>query len=156
MVKFAIQKNVFAKAILRDAWVNTRLKCLHLLRCANQLLESIKTEQYSEIITEFKKEIDNRIKTHEDEEVNVFYVLYMMQGLKLHVRNHNFDAFVREYDEILSILKKIKHIEFGLLLAFRVESAMGYAAKLIENDLLVESHLLQASEIYEVHYETKR
>lgn len=156
MVKFAILKNVFAKALLRDAWVNTRLKCLLLLRLADIHMESLKMDPYTECINEFKKEIDNRIKTHEDEEVHVFHILYYFQVLKLHIRNHDFEAFLREIENINQILRKIKQIDFGLFLAFRTSAAFGYVAKLVDNNILEQQYLLHVIEIYEINYESKK
>lgn len=82
IAKRLIKKNVFVKSLLRDAWVITRLRVYYLFRLANVHMEKVDLDRYNECIKEAEKEINNRMKTHEDEEAHVFNILLKIEGLK--------------------------------------------------------------------------
>lgn len=46
LTKAAVMKSTFAKSLVRDAWVNLRLKCLVLLRIAAIHMRALRIEEY--------------------------------------------------------------------------------------------------------------
>jgi len=87
-------KSTFAKSLVRDAWVNLRLKCLVLFRIAEIHMRALRIEEYWKFITEIRKEITSRLNTYADEEAYVFAVLLAMEDMKEHLRRHDLDKFI--------------------------------------------------------------
>ncbi|EAR95099.2 hypothetical protein TTHERM_00641270 (macronuclear) [Tetrahymena thermophila SB210] len=154
--KRLIKKNVFVKSLLRDAWVITRLRVYYLFKLANIHMEKVDLDKYQECIKEAEKEIINRLNTHEDEEAHVFNALLKIEELKQHVRAHDLDMLISDYERIKEYIKKIKETDFGYLLNLRINASVGYAAKLISNDIVLPQRFHQVVQIYTTHYEEKK
>ncbi|KAL4470461.1 hypothetical protein ABPG74_012072 [Tetrahymena malaccensis] len=154
--KRLIKKNVFVKSLLRDAWVITRLRVYYLFKLANIHMEKVDLEKYQQCINEAEKQIVNRLNTHEDEEAHVFNALIKLEELKQHVRAHNLDMLISDYERIKEYIKKIKETDFGYLLNLRINAGVGYAAKLIQNDIVLPQRFHQVVQIYKTHYEEKK
>lgn len=50
-----------------------------------------------ECLEEVEREIDNRVRTHIDEETHVFQILLSIEKLKQYLRKHDIDAIVFSY-----------------------------------------------------------
>ncbi|KAL4494463.1 hypothetical protein ABPG72_019873 [Tetrahymena utriculariae] len=154
--KKLIKKDVFVKSLLRDAWVITRLRLYYLFKLANIHMEKVNLEKYQQCIKQAEKEIVNRLNTYEDEEANIFYALLKIEELKQRVRAHDLDMLISDYERIKEYIKKIKETDFGYLINLRINAAIGYAAKLISNDIVLPQRFHQVVQIYTTHYEEKK